>query len=321
MQLRMSCPYTSSQNGKTERMIRTTNDTIRTLLLQAHLPARFWAEGLHTSTYLLNRLPSTACPVPTPHQTLFSAPPRYDHLRVFGCACYPNTTATAPHKLAPRSTLCVFLGYSPDHKGYRCFDLSSRRVLISRHVVFDTLMSPYFPTPPPPHHPPPTLTLTFSLSFRLTRWSSHISFLSLQVLAHRLSVLLPARCPTRFRWCRLRWCRLRWRRLSAEPRLQSPPGRAGGGTAPPTGPSVPTPPARFAQPVRVYQRRLPSPGFAPPPPPSPSPPVPSPPAATSVAQSRQGHLHLRRGHPRHVSRRWCTTHRSFTATRGTSTRW
>jgi transposase InsO family protein len=64
MQLRMSCPYTSSQNGKPERMILTTNNTIRTLLLQAHLPAHFWAEALHTSTYLLNRLPSTACPAP-----------------------------------------------------------------------------------------------------------------------------------------------------------------------------------------------------------------------------------------------------------------
>jgi hypothetical protein len=95
----MSCQYTS-QNGKAERMIHTTKDTMCTLLLKA-LPARFWVESLHTSTYLLNRLPSIACPASTPHHALFGTPPRYDHLRVFRCACYPNTTATAPHKLAP----------------------------------------------------------------------------------------------------------------------------------------------------------------------------------------------------------------------------
>ena len=142
VQLRMSCPYTS-QNGKAEWMIRTTNDVVRTLLIQASLPPCFWAESLHTATYLLNRLPSTASPAPTPHHALFGTPPRYDHLRVFGCACYPNTSATASHKLATRSTRCVFLGYSPDHKGYRCFDLTSRRVLISRHVVFDESDFPY----------------------------------------------------------------------------------------------------------------------------------------------------------------------------------
>ena len=32
VQLRMPCPYTSSQNGKAERMIRTTNNIMRTLL-------------------------------------------------------------------------------------------------------------------------------------------------------------------------------------------------------------------------------------------------------------------------------------------------
>jgi hypothetical protein len=77
----------------------------------------------------------------------------YDHLRVFGCASYPNTAATAPHKLAPRSTLCVFLGYSLDHKGYRCFDLYSRRVLIPRHVVFDESVFPYSTTTPPSFDP------------------------------------------------------------------------------------------------------------------------------------------------------------------------
>ena len=81
VQLRMSCPYTSPQNGKAERMLRTTNDFVRTFLIQASLPPRFWAEGLHTATYLLNRLPSTASPAPTPHHALFSTPPRYDHLR------------------------------------------------------------------------------------------------------------------------------------------------------------------------------------------------------------------------------------------------
>ena len=69
IQLRMSCPYTSPQNGKAERMIRTTNDIVRTLLIQTSLPPRFWAESLHTATYLLNRLPSTASPAF--HTTLF----------------------------------------------------------------------------------------------------------------------------------------------------------------------------------------------------------------------------------------------------------
>jgi hypothetical protein len=136
VQLRLSCPYTSAQNGWAERMIHTTTNMIRCLLFQASLPATYWAEALHTATHLLNRLSSKAVSHPTPHFALYDTTPSYDHLRVFGCACYPNTSATAPNKLSPCSTRCLFLGYSPDHKGYRCLDLTSHRI-ISRHVVFD----------------------------------------------------------------------------------------------------------------------------------------------------------------------------------------
>ena len=89
----------------------------------------------------------------TPFLALHGTLPSYHDLRAFGCTCYPNLTATTPHKLAPRSSLCVFLGYSPDHKGYRCLDLATNRVIISRHVVFDETTFPFsFRRPSPPTH-------------------------------------------------------------------------------------------------------------------------------------------------------------------------
>jgi hypothetical protein len=78
---------------------------------------------------------------------LFDSPPSYEHLRVFGCTCYPNTSSTTPHKLSPRSTRCVFLGYSSDHKGYHCLDLSTNRLIVSRHVVFDEASFPLAASP------------------------------------------------------------------------------------------------------------------------------------------------------------------------------
>jgi hypothetical protein len=144
VQLRLSCPYISAQNGRAERMIRTTTNMICCLLFQVS-PCQLLGRG-PTHSYT----PPQPPPIKggeTPHPTL--RPLRHDHLRVFGCACYPNTSATAPHKLSPRSTHCLFLGYSPDHKGYRCLDLTSHRIIISRHVVFDEDVFPLAGSSPP----------------------------------------------------------------------------------------------------------------------------------------------------------------------------
>jgi hypothetical protein len=39
---------------------------------------------------------------------------------------------------------CTFLGYSTHHKGYKCLDISTGRVYISRDVVFDETVFPFF---------------------------------------------------------------------------------------------------------------------------------------------------------------------------------
>jgi hypothetical protein len=83
--IRFSCPYTSQQNGKAERVIRTVNDIARTLLFQASMPPKFWVESLHAATYLLNRLPTSATITlaPTsPSTTLLLPTPTYVFLGV-----------------------------------------------------------------------------------------------------------------------------------------------------------------------------------------------------------------------------------------------
>jgi hypothetical protein len=159
VQLRLSCPYISPQNGRVERIIRTTT-MICYLLFQASLPASYWADAMNTATHLLNRLPSKAVSHPTPHFALYDTTPSYDHLHVFGCACYRNTSATTPHKLSPCYTRCLFLGYSRDHKGYRCLDLLSHRIIISRHVVLTKM---FFPLLAPPRLPISTPSLSLIL--------------------------------------------------------------------------------------------------------------------------------------------------------------
>jgi hypothetical protein len=124
-QLRMSCPYTSPQNGKAKHIVRSINNVIYMFLIQAPLPERYWVEGLHTVMYLLNRLSMKMISVAYPHVTLFGSAPSYEYIHIFGCACYPNIVATMPHKLAPQSTRCVFLpGLSPKRLScpyhYRC---------------------------------------------------------------------------------------------------------------------------------------------------------------------------------------------------------
>jgi hypothetical protein len=132
----MSCPYTSLQNGKAQPILRTINNMLRSLLLQAFILARYWVERLHIATYLLNDLPTKAVSTASRYFALHGVTPFFEHLRMFGCACYLNLFAKAAHKLALQSTRCIFLGYSTDHKDYWCLNLTTNNIVVSQHVVF-----------------------------------------------------------------------------------------------------------------------------------------------------------------------------------------
>ncbi|GJV51316.1 ribonuclease H-like domain-containing protein [Tanacetum coccineum] len=148
-----SYPKTSQQNGKSERMVCTINNLIRTLLFQANLPPTFLVEALNVATHLLNFLPSTAINNEIPYTRLFGTNPDYSLLRTFGCLCYPHLHTN--HKLEPRATPSIYLGQASNHRGYRCLDLKTNKIIIFRHVTFDETVFLYGSTQPAL---PPTYT-------------------------------------------------------------------------------------------------------------------------------------------------------------------
>lgn len=64
-----SAPYTPEHNGIAERMNHTLIEKARGSLLQSNLGKKYWAEAVHTSLYLTNRMPSRGLKNKTPeHQ-------------------------------------------------------------------------------------------------------------------------------------------------------------------------------------------------------------------------------------------------------------
>jgi hypothetical protein len=139
----VSCPHAHQQNGSAERKHRHIVEVGLALLANASMPLKFWDEAFLTATFLINLLPTKVLNLETPTERLLHVTPNYDALRVFGCACWPNLRLYNKRKLAFRSKRCVFLGYSPLHKGVKCLDVSTGRIYISRDVVFDETVFPF----------------------------------------------------------------------------------------------------------------------------------------------------------------------------------
>ncbi|KAJ9542625.1 hypothetical protein OSB04_029131 [Centaurea solstitialis] len=134
--LETTCPHTPQQNGVVERKHRHLLETARALRIGANLPKRFWGECILTAAFVINRLPSKVIKNKTPFELIWNREPDYDLLKVFGCLVYFKNTNTKGDKFEEKGKPGVFLGYPPGTKGYKIFDLETRKLIVSRDVNF-----------------------------------------------------------------------------------------------------------------------------------------------------------------------------------------
>ncbi|KAJ0075644.1 hypothetical protein Patl1_35052 [Pistacia atlantica] len=57
-------------------------------------------------------------------------------LKVFGCTTFNHIPNSLTSKLDPRAEKCIFLGYAPNKKGYKCFNPRTKKLHIVMDVVF-----------------------------------------------------------------------------------------------------------------------------------------------------------------------------------------
>lgn len=136
-------PYTPEHNATAERRHRHIVETGMTMLHLANLPLHFWPHAFLTAVYLINRMPTRVINNVSPFQKLHGTEPNYLKLRVFGSLCYPWLRPYNSTKLQSKSSPCVFLGYSTNQSAYKCMDVKTSRIYVTRHVQFVENVFPF----------------------------------------------------------------------------------------------------------------------------------------------------------------------------------
>lgn len=129
-------PYSPEQNGLAERMNRTIVERAKSMMFDAELPKKYWAEAVATAVYLINRSPASGIDGRTPEEMWIGQSPNLKHLRVFGCKAMAQIFKERWQKWDSNANELIFVGYEDNVKGYRLMDLRTECVVKRRDVVF-----------------------------------------------------------------------------------------------------------------------------------------------------------------------------------------
>ena len=136
-----TCRDTPQQNGIAKRKNRHLLEVGRALMFHMNVPTHLWGDAILTSCYLINRMPTRVLNYATPLQTLKNSFPNTHltsdlPLKFFYCTVFVHVPTHLRSKFDPRTKKCIFLGYAPNKKGYKCFNPITRKIHVSMDINF-----------------------------------------------------------------------------------------------------------------------------------------------------------------------------------------
>jgi transposase InsO family protein len=145
------------QNGVAERANRVLSERITAMLQESGLAMAFWGEALAALVHIWNRCPTAARDSVTPYELWNGRKLDVSHLRIWGCTAYVHVQRDKRPALRPHYEKCVFIGYPEGYKGWKFYNPTTKRTVISERADFDERLANSQPTvnaSNPPYAPP-----------------------------------------------------------------------------------------------------------------------------------------------------------------------
>lgn len=131
-----SCIERPQQNSVVEQEHQHPLNVARALFYESNTPRELWDECVLTVVFLINKTPSEIIKYKTPYELLHDSVANYSRFQTFRCLAYASTLQSQRTKFLPRAVPCVFIRHPPYMKGCKLYELSTKRILISRDVIF-----------------------------------------------------------------------------------------------------------------------------------------------------------------------------------------
>lgn len=116
-------------------MNRTIVEAARSMLHEKKFPLELWGEAVLCATHIINRSISSASDV-TPFELWRGCKPDVSYFRIFGSPAFVHVPEESRRKLDPKAVECILVGYCENTKSFRMWNPATRRIIISRDVVF-----------------------------------------------------------------------------------------------------------------------------------------------------------------------------------------
>nr|GEV42009.1 hypothetical protein [Tanacetum cinerariifolium] len=130
---------TPQQNSVVERCSHTLVEAARTMLIISKALMFLWAEAIATACYTQNRSLIHTLHNKTPYELVHDKKLDLSFLCVFDDICYPTNDSKDLGKLKAKADIGLFVGYSPNRKGYQIYNKRTHQIMETIHITFDEL--------------------------------------------------------------------------------------------------------------------------------------------------------------------------------------